>query len=293
MSDGLRRRVGHTICVGHPGRQVYLVTSPSWSQPPLASAEMQVSSGATVAAHTPGVDEQAHISPAHAFLLYPEAWLERVSAELQAVARAEAADGGLLPAVDVQARLAAEPSDALANHVWLQEHRAASAGRGLGAGNGPKQQITLTTLNRVVVQCPQCSGLVSLVGMRHEARRSGLHEPHAACRSRQCLAGRARYRHAEYIPTQRDSVAGIRRGTRLLVRAPAVATARVATVVARADALNAADAAAAAAATLTTTATLATAAVPAAAALTTATSPPSSSSPPSPLPPLPLLPPPL
>ena len=50
----------------------------------------------------------------------------------------------LLPDADVQARIAAEPRDALINHVWLQEHRAVSAGRGLGAGNGPMQQITLT-----------------------------------------------------------------------------------------------------------------------------------------------------
>jgi len=210
-----------------------------------------------VAATSTNSDEQIQVSPAHEFLLYPEAWLERVSAELQALVRSEAADGGLLPDADVQARLAAEPRDALERHVWLQEHRAASAGRGLGAGNGPMQQITITTLNRVVVQCSQCRGLVSLAAMRHEARRSGSHEPRAACRSRPCLAGRIRYRRAEYIPTQRTSAAGIRSGTRLLIRAPAIATARVVTVVARARALTSAAAAAAAvstdaAATITT-----------------------------------------
>ena len=179
------------------------------------------------------------LQPLHDFLLAPEAWLRRATEEVQALARAEAEDGGLLPIEDTAARLAEEPSVARANHVWLQEHRSASAGRGAGTGNGAGQQLALATYNRLVMECPTCGGFISLTQWRQAARTSGAGS-RTACRSRQCSVGR--FRVTEYKRAQLTIARGVEQGTRLLVRRPASAQVRVVTVAARRHALAAAKA---------------------------------------------------
>ena len=145
-----------------------------------------------------------------------------------------------LPSIDEAVTVARDPRAAAKRHTWLQEHRAASMGCGLGVGRGPGSAASLRVAQDRLIQCGKCLGLVDYIKAVTARRKlgGGAFRASDGCSARGCTL---RYRPGERRRWQRALADGLLNGTKILTRRPTRIGERWTTVVNRADALAAAD----------------------------------------------------
>jgi hypothetical protein len=143
----------------------------------------------------------------------------------------------LLPDSDTVVRVARTPHAAHERHVWHQEHRAASAGRGAGNGRSQGQVEARLGATRRIIQCGKCGGLVDFMRAMSAPRRNGgtgALTDTAGCSARGCSK---RHRPAERRAAQHRMAMDVLSGLRVITARPRWSHERRATVISRTSAL--------------------------------------------------------